>query len=202
MAIIGKIGMKSWTDERARGSVHPPVILSALLAAAAAALPVGLVIARNALGKMIPWAADIEADVAVGDGTEDVFEIDLGGPVFPGSVEVADGVETFTDDGFGTLTGDGDTTPGSGKIDYSTGTAVVDFKTAPLDEAAIAATWTPMPAGVLDETVDTDESTSGMYVAHGSVRKAALKVADGDDGFEAPDAAMLKTLQNIGIFPE
>ena len=202
MAINGKVGSFSYDDERARGGHHPSVILSGLFAAAVAMLPVGLLLARDMAGKLTAWLKEMAGVIGEGDGTETTFTFDLKGPIVPGTLVIDDGVEEFTDDGFGTLTGDGETTPGTGKIDYRTGKGFVTFKTAPLAEAPIGATCEPIPVGVLDEDLYTDRSTIGLYIRHGSVRKDVLKVADGEGGYDAPSAAMLKTLDDAGIYPE
>lgn len=49
--------------------------------------------------------------------------------VLPGSVVVADSVETFTDNGDGTLTGDA---TGTGTVNYATGVVSATFNTAPV----------------------------------------------------------------------
>lgn len=202
MSIDGKLGDVSYNDQRARGGHHPAVILAALLGVATGTLPVGLIVARDKDKKLIAFDEDIEVVVAEGDGSEKTFTFDLGGPVEPGSVVIDDEVEAFSDDGFGTLTGDQETDPGSGKMDYSTGKGTVTFKTAPINEKDIVATWTPIPTGVLDETVDAAKTGSALYIPHGSVLQEVLKVPDGSGGYEAPDAAMLATLAKIGIYAE
>jgi len=70
-----------------------------------------------------------------GDGTETEFDAELENtPVIPGSVTVTDGVETFTDDGAGDLTGN---LGGDGSIDYVSGEVDVEFNTAPANGADI-----------------------------------------------------------------
>lgn len=174
-------------------------VLSALFAAAVAALPAGALLARSMDKKLTPWLEETTGVIGQGDAAAAAFAFDLGGPIVPGSLEITDGVETFTDDGFGVLTG---SSAGYGRVNYSNGQAEVIFFAPPANEADIVAQWTPRVAGVLDVGLDTGQSTSGLYVAHGSVRKDVLKVADGGGGYEAPAAAMLATLQTIGIYPE
>ena len=53
-------------------------------------------------------------------------------------VNVTDGVETFVDNGSGTLTGDGG---GTGTVNYTTGEVSVTFNAAPANAAAITATY-------------------------------------------------------------
>lgn len=201
MTIQGKFGAHEYDDQKVSGGHHPAVLLSGLLAVGVGVLPLGLLLARDVAGKLIGWAEDIQAVLGEGDGTEKTFVFDLGGPVVPGSVGIDDGVEAFTDDGFGTLTGDGATTPGSGKVDYATGKGTVTFKTAPLALAEVGGTWTPRFAGVLAEGADLAATGSANYVVHGSVRRAALKVPD-TEGYKAPSAAQLSELAKLGIYPE
>jgi uncharacterized small protein (DUF1192 family) len=70
-----------------------------------------------------------------GDGDEDEFEFTTEeAPLEIGSVTVWDGVETFTDDGDGDLTGN---LGGDGTVNYVTGEIEVEFNTEPLDGATI-----------------------------------------------------------------
>lgn len=57
----------------------------------------------------------------------------------------------------------------------------------------------PSPIGVLDETVDTSQQTSGNYVAHGSVQNGVLGVGLAS---VVPSQASLINLQAHGIFPQ
>lgn len=78
------------------------------------------------------WAAE-------GDGAETSFSFKtVYYPVSIGPVEVTDGVETFTDNEDGTLTGDAG---GSGTVNYNTGTIVVTFNAAPALGARIACSY-------------------------------------------------------------
>lgn len=66
--------------------------------------------------------------IGTGDDSQTVFSATLAEvPVVPGTVSVTDGVETFSDDGLGNLTGDAG---GSGTIDYETGEISVTFNAA------------------------------------------------------------------------
>lgn len=56
-------------------------------------------------------------------------------PILPGSVIVSDGVETFTDNGTGTLTG---SLGGTGVVNYATGAITATFITAP---GSITSVW-------------------------------------------------------------
>ena len=67
--------------------------------------------------------------IGTGDGSTVTFATTLANiPLFAGTVVVTDTVETFSDDGLGTLTGD---MGGSGTINYKTGVISVTFNTAP-----------------------------------------------------------------------
>ena len=59
-------------------------------------------------------------------------------PVRPGTISITDGLETFTDDGAGVLTGN---LTGTGTIDYSTGAFSITFNGAPGAGVAILATY-------------------------------------------------------------
>ncbi len=59
-----------------------------------------------------------------------------------------------------------------------------------------------VPVAVLDEILDTTLATAGMVVIHGTVRRDVLKVGAPDPtGPAEPDAAMLRKLQDSGIYP-
>lgn len=80
------------------------------------------------------------ASVGVGDGTTTGFSTTISAnyPIKAGSVLVDDTVESFTDDGAGTLTG---SLGGTGSINYSTGALSVTFNTAPSNGQNIRASW-------------------------------------------------------------
>jgi len=73
-------------------------------------------------------------------------------PIVADSVSVTDGVETFSDNGDGTLTGSAD---GSGTIDYDTGALSVTFFAAPANGAAITADYNYGPATWVISTTGT-----------------------------------------------
>ncbi|MEG6552431.1 hypothetical protein V6C53_19545, partial [Desulfocurvibacter africanus] len=68
----------------------------------------------------------------------------------------------------------------------------VDGKLVPQADAA-------EPVAVLDEILDTAQTTAGVVVIHGTVRRDVLKV--GTLAPIEPDAAMLRKLQDSGIYP-
>jgi len=59
-------------------------------------------------------------------------------PIIPGTVSITDGVEIFTDDGFGILTGD---QGGDGIISYGSGDVTLDFNLAVAISTSINATY-------------------------------------------------------------
>ena len=82
---------------------------------------------------------DQQEQIGTGDGATITFTAVLSKtPIKPGSVTVTDGVETFTDNGDGTLTG---SAGGSGTVNYTTGDISVTFATAPASGAAITASY-------------------------------------------------------------
>jgi len=66
MTIEGRIGTKSYSDDRARGTGHPPVLRSGEFAASDVVLPVGTVLMRNGAGKLAPWETDTVPPAMVG----------------------------------------------------------------------------------------------------------------------------------------
>ena len=76
-------------------------------------------------------------------GTGDALEVTFAGnlanvPVVSGTLSITDSVETFSDNGDGTLTG---SLGGTGTIDYDTGAYSVTFNTAPANAQAITADY-------------------------------------------------------------
>jgi len=117
-------------------------------------------------------------------------------PVRPGSVEITDGTETFSDDGLGRLTGDAG---GSGTVDYETGAVSATFAAAPAEDQDVTADYEREPSAVLDEPVDTTAEASGLVVRLGPVTREMLKV--GAVAQAAPSAALLTQLIDRGIIP-
>ena len=77
--------------------------------------------------------------VGTGDGSTVTFTATLASLVVaPSSLSVVDGVETFTDNGDGTLSG---SAGGTGTINYRTGALSVTFNTAPTTGASITASY-------------------------------------------------------------
>jgi len=90
----------------------------------------------------IPDGTDVSGEtVDQGDGSTKTFSFTLSNvPLEPGStvLSITDGVETFTDDGDGTLTGDAG---GSGTINYVTGEVEITFNAAPANGQDIDADY-------------------------------------------------------------
>lgn len=86
-----------------------------------------------------------QVQASSGDGVTTTFAGTLGSaPLVPGTIIFADNVESFTDEGDGTLSG---TKGGAGNIDYTTGIYSITFATAPASGVAINATSAPIVNG-------------------------------------------------------
>ncbi len=198
MTINGQVGSFSRDEERAQVPGHDPVVLSGKLTAADGVYPTGLVLTRGVSGVLIPLAEAAGEVIETGDGSTKAFTGNLAAhPVEPGTLVVADGVETFADDGSGRLAG---SAGGSGTINYRTGAYAVTFNANVVNAVEVTAGYVTAVDGVLDEETDTAHNASGLYVAHGTVATTVLKV--GKTAKAAPSAALLMLLQRKGIFPK
>lgn len=196
MTIEGKIGSVTYDDERARGHGHDPVILTGVVQADQGELPVGLILTRDDSEELVPYQAVADEVLGTGDGGTATFSGTLTNlKVEPGTVVVTDGVEIFTDNGFGVLVGDAG---GSGTINYDTGAISVTFNANVGNGTDVEVDYNTRIDGVLDETVDTTKSDSATYIPHGSVRRDALKV--GAVTPAAPSTTLLKALRDKGIY--
>lgn len=110
---------------------------------------------------------DVSAEnVGTGDGAETDFSDTLefkaaGAKRTCFAIEVTDGVETFTDNGDGTLTGD---QGGTGTINYMTGAITVSFDSAPADSQAITCdySWEDSTSdGIADFTFTSPTRVAG-----------------------------------------
>lgn len=93
-----------------------------------------------------------EEDLADGDGVTTAFSGILEDyPIIKGTVLIYDGIEIFSDNGDGTLTG---SAGGSGTIDYSTGAYSVTFNVAPSSTTTVETKYEPTtygsPVSILD----------------------------------------------------
>lgn len=199
MARKGTIASFVNDGRRAAGSNHPPVIISALLKAAQGILAVAVILTELATGIFEPLQEILAEVIATGNGALTNFTgtLALAMPLAPGSVVITDGVETFTDDGLGRMVGDA---TGTGTINYATGDYDVTFAVAVVDTVDITADYVTAVGGVLNMTVDTDETDSGPIIIHGSVIEEDLAVDPVTLG--APTTAVKKALRQAGIYLE
>lgn len=129
-----------------------------------------------------------------GDGTTVKFTFNLG-EVVPGTVAIVTADTTakeLTDDGDGTLSGDG-----TGTVDYATGKVEVTFTAAPADDKAITCSAVPGTGfiGIANNAVGAEEDNGVNVVLHGTVAEGIAKV----DG-EACTTEQLKFLSRHGIY--
>ncbi len=151
----------------------------------------GQVLVLDAAGQAVPLAA-LTAALGAGDAAVKTFAGGLG-RLRPGSVSVsAGGAESFTDDGFGSLTS---AAGGTGHVNYVTGKISVTFNAAPAAAAQVVASYTPAPFGVATREADAASEAGVETCVHGPVRLAALLVAGA-----APDAATVAELNALGVW--
>ncbi len=104
--------------------------------------------------------------VGNGDGIKQTFTVNLNYvvPVIGGTITITDGVETFTDNGDGTLTGD---MGGAGTINYVTGLGSVTFNSAPANLASVTANFNFSVAGtgtsITNETIATGDTITVTF---------------------------------------
>lgn len=192
----GKVGSFSRNEERARTPGHEPVILAGKVKANNGTYPTGLLLTRL-LGELIALAVIAAEVLATGAGNLKAYSGTLAAfPVEPGTISITDGVETFTDDGHGTLTGDAG---GTGTINYQTGDYTLGFIVDVLLASDIEADYITAFAGVNDQECDTTEEGSCLYVGHGTVSTPVLKV--GVAAPVEPSPALLMIMQQHGVYP-
>lgn len=187
-ATIGSATIKEKVVAAGRG---PHVCRNYPLKAGQADLEAGLVVSLDQAGQVVPYDAAVTAAVGVGDAAETAFSATLG-KLVPGSVSVTDGVETFADNGCGTLTG---SAAGTGSVNYDTGLVSVSFHAAPADEAAIAASFKPAIKGVLNSKAPAD-AASAEVVVFGQINRTEILV-----GSSAPSGAVLAALDALNLWP-
>ncbi len=96
------------------------------------------------------WIRDFQyqynsSNISVGDGVTVTFPgIITNPPIVPGTVIFADNVESFFDDGTGTLTG---SQGGIGTINYTTGVFSITFNVAPASGTNVTQTYAPIVNG-------------------------------------------------------
>jgi hypothetical protein len=143
---------------------HPPVEIPVTVKSGSGSLsrgaPLGQRLSDLKYEPITPGLTYEDEDLGDGDGSTKLFSGTLAQPgVKPGSLVIAaivvgDGVETFTDNGDGTLTSDG-ATPGSGTIDYATGAYSVTFFVAPKSGEDVLATYIGDLSAAAAESIGT-----------------------------------------------
>ena len=187
-ANVGSISVK---DKVITAGVGPHRVFAYPLKAGQADLEPGLIVSLDQDGMVVPYDEAQTDLIGTGDNSETAFSGTLAKAV-PGSVSVTDGTETFTDDGFGTLTGDA---TGSGKVNYDTGKVSVTFNAAPGTDVEVNATFKPAIKGVLTREALADAAGAEVCV-HGPVNRKELLV-----DASAPSAAVLAELDNLNLWP-
>lgn len=106
-----------------------------------------------------------------GNGSHKTFSFTLPYvPVAVSTVTVTDGVESFTDDGAGNLTG---SAGGSGTVNYTSGAVSVTFNAAPANLASIQTGWRarrPGPYRLRYEWRAHDHQSAALLVQHRDTR--------------------------------
>lgn len=192
MEYLATLGSAGFRDETLQVGDFPHVVrMLPLLAPAATDLPLGHIMAVTGEGAAYPYKESATWVIGVGDGAfKDVSGVL--GKLEPGTVVITDGVETFTDNGTGVLTGD---QGGSGFVEYSFGKFSLAFNTAPADAAEITATVKNAMKGALATPVKTGDSMVQICV-HGTVKRSLLSIAEAE-----PTKAELNELDSLGVWP-
>lgn len=181
-------------DERARAG-EPHIIQSGTVVASQGTIPMGLVMTKGASG-FEEYQEVADEVLGTGDGATKAFTGTLAeAPAEPGSVVVADGTETFADDGMGRLVGDAG---GTGTVNYATGAISVTFNANVTNEVDVTMDYVTRIDGVADEECDTSKNTSIVYVRWGYVRQDVLKV--GISAEAEPDTTLLERMADNGLF--
>jgi hypothetical protein len=116
------------------------------------------------------WVAAPQVQVPL-DAGETEYDGNLAGLVGPTFVVITDGVETFTDDGSGVLTGD---QGGSGKINYVTGEWEVEYNTAPVALTTVDyVVFTPLLNTAYELSTSGETDIVGSYTKQITIPVAA-----------------------------
>jgi len=198
MTIDGKLGTYSRDDQRASDPGHGPVLLAGKIKTDDGDYPVGLLLTRKSDGNLEPLQVITAEVLATGDGATKAYAGALAAalPIIPGTLTITDGVEIFSDDGLGNLTGDA---TGTGTIVYETGAYSITFNANVVNEVDVVAGYTTRVDGVLDDAVDTTATGSALYIKHGTCRQDMLKI--GAIAQTAPAVTLLAQMQDAGIYP-
>lgn len=189
-----KITTFSFGEDSIAAGGHPLVLVGHKVNAAQGDLLAGLLLGLTATD-LAPWDEATEV-IATGNGATKAYSGTIAHhPIEPGTVVITDGVENFTDDGLGRLTGDAG---GSGTIVYATGAYSLSFNANVVNLTDVEATNYNELACVNESLVDTTAETSCNGVIHGSVRADRLKKGALAVALTASDVARLI---KRGIYP-
>lgn len=175
---------------------HPPVEKPITVKSGSGVLSIGTLLGRYMTGanegkytSIRPGTAYADEDIGDGDDSTKAFLGTLAHPgVKPGSavihaVVVGDGIETFRDNGDGTLTSDG-ATPGTGTIVYATGEYSVTFFVAPKSGVNVYADYVGLLTAYVDEDVGTGtaggQTEWSGYFAHPAIVPGSLRFYTND----------------------
>ncbi|OGU13868.1 MAG: hypothetical protein A2076_13150 [Geobacteraceae bacterium GWC2_53_11] len=192
----GKVGSFSRNEERARVPGHGPIVLASTVKANNGIYLTGMLVTLLA-AELIPLVVASGEVIETGDGNTKAFTGTLAAfPVEPGTLAITDGIDTFTDDGCGRLTG---SAGGTGTINYKTGAYSLTFNANVVLATDVTADYVTAFDGVLDTQVDTTVEGSGIRVVHGTVDRTVLKIGKTDP--VEPSAAVLAIVQAHGVYP-
>lgn len=146
------------------------------------------VLRRSFLDNDWPYTAIAGEAYGTGNGVTKTFAHTAANvPLAGRTVSVTDGVETFTDDGSGVLTG---SAGGTGTVNYTTGALSVTFFVAPLNLAAITTSYkyeTPKTSGKADFTYSTPRlATEGTFFIQTRFSDTIKSVFNYDNTFYVP----------------
>lgn len=200
----GKFGSIEISEERARGTGHPPVIRTMSVAAANGVYPAGLIAGKDADGDLVPYG---ETDFPVAHAGTGPDAAAAGAAVASANAVVkivAGGVlgtatYALSEDG-GVTYGDTTDTPADGVIAIGgTGVSITLAAGTHVADDLYVVSVRPSVAGVLDEDCDTAAVGAAICIVHGSVRADALKA---DIAGTEPGADLLAALFAAGIYEE
>lgn len=191
-ALLGKV-----TSEVSNivSQVHPPIVSSMEVLAAAGTIKDGQIVAKDGDGKIIAHKKTSDVDMSgTINGTNKDFTITLSPvPVLPGSVRIDNNntsAQVLVDDGNGHLVGDG-----SGTVNYATGATAALFTTAPATGKTVKIANKTKPVGVNVGKCDTAEDDLARVLRHGTVNRDLVLTLS-----SAADAEDIAALVAIGVF--
>lgn len=188
------IGSLSFDEVSIIAGGHPAVIAGRKVNANQGDLVAGLLLGKSAT-ELVPWATATEV-IATGNGATKAFTGTIAHhPIQPGTLVITDGVEAFSDDGLGRLTGDAG---GSGTVVYATGAYSISFNANVVNLTDVEASNYNELDCVNEQLVDTTAETSCNGIVHGSVRGDLLTKGAVPAALAAADFARLSAM---GIYP-